>query len=340
MESRPDSSEEGLTVGFLGRVPPPLGGAGLELQMSRTAAALERLGHTVVWVDAAGADARFDLLHVFGSEPAVWHQLRHWTRNRSPLVVTPIVVVGPGREELLMRLSARLPGLLTSARMRAQLVRRADALIAGTAYERRLLTRALGADVERTVVLGNGADRVPTGTPPVGLPAEPFALMVGAISQRKRQEETLRSLAGRVPAVVVGEYAGSGDRRAEWERAVAETGALWPGSVEPGPLAALRARALALVHLSVAETQSLAVIEALAQGLPCVVSDIPSHRELHDAHRDWVRLVRGPEGVMAALADLRDHPPAGQPPAIPTWTEVARKLVAVYRDALGRWRRR
>ena len=41
----------GLTVGMLGGIPPAIGGGGLELQLARTAAALERRGNRVVHVE-------------------------------------------------------------------------------------------------------------------------------------------------------------------------------------------------------------------------------------------------------------------------------------------------
>ena len=181
------------------------------------------------------------------------------------------------------------------------------------------------------MVLGNGANRVAAGLPPAGLPSEPFALLVGAVSERKRQAETLRALGRSVPAVVAGRYAGSAKRQADWEHAVADTGAVWLGNVEPAALAAVRAAALALVHLSAAETQSLAVMEALVDGLPCVLSDIPSHRELSAAYPGWVRVVNTSDEVAGALGELRRAPPARPPPAIPTSTDVARRLVELYR---------
>jgi glycosyltransferase involved in cell wall biosynthesis len=329
------TADEPLRVGFLGRVPPPLGGAGLELQMARSAEALERLGHEVVWVDAGGPDARFDVLHAFGSEPAVWHQLSHWSRNRVPLVVTAVVVVAPGREERLMRLSARIPGMMTSSRMRADLLRRADTVIAGSEYERGLVTR-LGADPARVVVRANGVDPVAPGALPEGVPERPFALMVGAVSRRKRQADVLRALAGgEIPVVVAGPHAGDPGELSEWERTVAATGAAWVGSIDSGALAALRERALALVHPSAAETQSLAVGEALAQPLPCVLSDIPVHRELREAHPGWVVLVRAPGEVAGALERLRSEPPREPAPRIPGWDDVARELVELYRGLLG-----
>ena len=328
-----ERAETALRIGFLGRIPPPLGGAGLEVQMERTAAALRELGHEVLAVEAADPTASFDLLHAFGSEPTVWHSLRHWTRNRRPLVVTSVVVVSPGREERILRLTARLP-ILTSGRMKAEVARQADVLVAGSEYERRLLTSALGAPASRVAVVGNGADPVEPGSLPDGVPGGGYILMVGAVDARKRQREVLRALAGRLPIVVAGPYAGPPAEREQWERAVRETGAAWLGPVgEQRTLAALRASAIALVHLSTAEVQSLAVLEALAAGLPAVASDIPSHRELAARYPGRLRLVKAPAEVQRAVRKLRtaDREPA----PVPTWRAVAELLVEVYGRALA-----
>ncbi len=319
-----------LTVGVLGGIPAPLGGGGLELQLARTAAALERRGHRVVHVDRAEASEGFDVLHVFGSEPSAWHHLQHWTRNSAPLVVTPIVVVSPGASELALRLSAKVPLLMTGGRMRTQLLRRADAVVAGTEYEKRLVTRSFGADPAHTVVIGNGADRIEPGEPPPGTPEGDFVLALGAITPRKRVAEVARALAGHVPLVAAGRFAGDAQDLPAWERTIADTGAVWLGEVrEPEAVAALQNRALALVHLSAAEVQSLAVVETLAHGTPAILSDIPSHRELGERHPDHVRLVKGPAEVPSALASLRDAG-AQDPPPIPTWDDVAAELERVY----------
>jgi glycosyltransferase involved in cell wall biosynthesis len=329
-----------LRVGFLGGVPAPLGGGGLELQIARTAAALERRGVEVVRLEQEAEPREFDVLHAFGAEPSVWHLLEHWTRNPAPLVLTPVIVVSPGREERLLRLSARLPGLLTTGRMKRRLVARADALIAGSDYERELLISGLGAPAERVSVIGNGAQApaAARGAPeggaalPESVPAEGFVLLLGTVSPRKRQLETVAALAGAGPVVVAGGFAGDAAERARWDRAVAESGAVWLGHVaDPAVVAALLRSARALVHLSGAEVQSLAVLEALAAATPVVLSDIPSHRELAAAHPAFVRIVSGPADVPRALAELSG--PLGDPPAIPTWDDIAARLVTVYESA-------
>ncbi len=320
-----------LTVGMLGGVPPSLGGGGLEVQIARTADALQGLGHRVVRLDRETEPHPFDVLHAFGAEPSVWHLLSHWRRGRAPLVLTSVIVVSPGRDERMLRLSARVPGLLTTGRMKRALVERSDAVIAGTAYERELLISGFGARPDQVHVIGNGADPPGAAAPlPERVPAEGgYALLLGAVSPRKRQLETIAALGGSVPVVIAGGFAGDDAARGEWERAVADSGAIWLGHVgDPETVGAIVRAARVLVHLSEAEVQSLAVLEALAAGTPVVLSDIPSHRELAAAHPAHVRIATGPADVPGAVAKL-DLPP-GPPPPIPTWTDVARELESVY----------
>lgn len=321
--------DRALRVALLGGVPASLGGGGLELQMTRTAAALARRGAEVFRAAAEPEPRAFDVLHAFGAEPDVWHALHHWRRNPAPLVVSPVVVAAPGLQERLVTAAARVPVVSLAPRMRAIVVRRAAVAIALTRHEARLLEQLGAARVE---VVDNGVDPVPAAPTPAGTPAD-YVLLLGAVSARKRQAATVEALgtAG-ITAVVAGGFDGPPADRVAFEAAVAESGAIWAGEVDPGVARALLRDARALVHLSAAEGQSLAIMEALAEGTPVIASPLPANRELAVRFPGHVRLVDAPEDVAAALATLPADAPA---PAIPTWDDVAGRLEAVYRSVLA-----
>lgn len=309
-----------MRIGFLGGVPPAFGGWGLEVQMARTEAALIARGHAVERVEAAAARTEWDVVHAFGSEGNVQFALAHRTEGATPLVISPVLVTSPGVSEAALQAAGRWPGPATHERLRRAALRRADALVALDGYERRVLRRLLGRGAPVTVV-PNGVDPVA----PAPAEREPgYALLLGAISPRKRQRDVVDVLRGHTPVVVAGGIADDPG----WPDFAARAGVEWLGHVgDRARVARLLEDARALVHLARAEGQSLAVLEALAHGTPVVVSDIPSHRELAAAHPGWVHVVKAPEAVPAVLTGLA--PPHGRP-AVPAWTDVAEQLEAVY----------
>jgi glycosyltransferase involved in cell wall biosynthesis len=314
-----------LRIAIVGGVPPSLGGGGLEVQLSETMAALARAGHEVFHVGREPSPRPFDVLHAIGAEPDICHWLTHWRRNPAPLVVSPVLVVPVGGERR-ERIASRLPLASFGPRMRRDLLARADVVVALTEHEAGMV-RDLGA---RTVVtIPNGVTPVEPGTAPPGTPAAgTYALLLGSVSARKRQGETAVAFRG-VPTVIAGGFDGAGDERTAFERTVAETGAVWLGEVgEPATVRALLRDARALVHLSRAEGQSLALLEALRVGTPIIVSRLPANLELAERHPAHVRVVDAPAEAAAAFAALGDRPDVA--PQIPTWDDVAADLEGVY----------
>jgi glycosyltransferase involved in cell wall biosynthesis len=326
-----------LRVGILGGVPAVLGGGGLEIQAARTATALRERGHDVRDVQRAEADWPPDVLHVFGHTADVGHFLHHWRRHPARLVVSPVVVVPPGREWRL-KLGTRLPIPAFEPRVLRALVERADSLIALTRWESELLAGIGGTRSAPIAVIGNGVERPPELPDRAVLARElgaelpdRYAIVVGAVSERKRQAAIARALAGTLPLVVVGGWDGPERGRQRFVDLVRATGGVWLGELsDRTTVLGLVAAADALIHLSDAEGQSLAVLEGLALGTPCLLSDLPQQRELALRWPGAVTIVERDEQLAGALDRARMDDLGPVEPPIPSWDDVAAAVEAVY----------
>lgn len=258
--------------------------------------------------------------------------LEHWRRNLAPLVVSPVIVVAPGRAEQRQRVGSRLPIPAFGPRMRVEILRRADAAVALTAHEAGLVRAFARHAAPRTVVIGNGV--APIAPAVVADLPDGYVALVGGVSARKRQAATVAALgAAGIPAVVVGGFEGSAAERASFEGAVQAAGGHWLGEVDSATVAGVVGGARALVHLSSAEGQSLAILEALGAGTPAIVSPLPSNRELAAAYPRHVVLCADLAGVAAAVGALGGRP---GPAPVPTWDQVAERLETVYREVGAR----
>jgi glycosyltransferase involved in cell wall biosynthesis len=192
-----------------------------------------------------------------------------------------------------------------------RLLRRADAVIVLSDAQREFLQQRYGVGAERISVIPNGvADEffdLRAGGPKT-VAGQPFRLLfVGRLAAQKNIPlllATMQTLGDDFQLDLVGD----GELRAE----VAELARdLPPGRVHLwGPLsgAQLRARyaqADAFVLTSDQEGMPLALLEAMAAGLPVVASDIDGLRE-HIMGSGLLVTDRTPEGYAAQITRLRD----------------------------------
>jgi glycosyltransferase involved in cell wall biosynthesis len=206
-----------------------------------------------------------------------------------------------------------------STRMRALLVRRADALVANSAggldlWQRRgrpatqrLIRNAIDPDATLAVPQLPGDITVADGSPVI--------VYAGRLVAEKGLRVLLQALTRvrrELPAIVL--LCGTGPFEAELRRLAHDLGiadaVIFAGFVQD-IYAALR-RADVFVSLSEAEGSPNAVQEAMACHTPIVLSDIAAHRELADARAAVLIDGRDAAAVAEALIACLRHRPAAQ----------------------------
>lgn len=171
---------------------------------------------------------------------------------------------------------------------------------------------------------------------------QPFVLHVGTIQARKNVDlvvRAVRQLDGPWRVVLAGRRGWLAD--AAFAEIEADETALWLGEVTDEELGVLYDTATAFVSPSAYEGFGFTVADALAAGLPCVISDVSSLPEVcGDAAVKVEHLTE--EGVAAALRDLLGNrerlqslAEAGRRRAAEfSWARCAEQTAAVYREAL------
>lgn len=322
-----------LRIGVIGGVPRVLGGGGLEHQIDVTSAALRSRGHDVRPASDFDRSDPPQLMHAFGNGADVWQQLRHWRMNRVPLLVSPVIVCSPGRSERNLLIGAQIGRMIPNVNsMTRDVVRDADVVIALTEYERSVIRKlAPQAEVE---IVGNGVTPIassPDSPVPTG---EPYVVMLGTVSVRKRQVEALDKLGSKHRMVIVGGTDPEIDDDA-FRALVTARGAVWLGEVgDQSMVRRTLTDAKALLLLSDAEALSLAVLESLACKTPVIASDLPSHRQLANENPGWLHPVGSVTKADEVLDGLLQPDPASAP-VIPTWDDIAERLERKYLELLA-----
>jgi glycosyltransferase involved in cell wall biosynthesis len=183
---------------------------------------------------------------------------------------------------------------------------------------------------ERIVVTPNGVD--PAFTPSNSLLLGDYVLGVGAVQERKNP------LAAQAAAAAAGlplVWAGPA-KDADLARELERRGARVTGYVPQRELVGLYRAAACLVQASRYEGFGLPVLEAMACGTPVVAVPEPALREVAGDAAIWAEEADLAEGIRRAVAERERWVAAGLEHARRfSWTEAARRTLAVYREALG-----
>ncbi|MCE4268197.1 glycosyltransferase [Rhodococcus globerulus] len=323
-----------MRIAFVGGVPNIMGGGGLEVQMAETALALRSSGHSVaVWGNDLDSED-IDVLHIYGADPASWNYLRNWTRNRVPVVVSPIAVFDTPFAGMMERWISRLKiGPTNTANMRRGVVAAADHLIALHPAERDWICRSYDRPATEVSVIPNGSSAISSSSAVSG---ESYICVVGTVGARKGQLDLLGTWNRALPDLrVIGGLTPNWKDAHAFEQAIAaRVNATWVGALPRQDVWHAQHAALATISFSVSEGESLALLDSLRLGRPVLVRKSSSALQMKERYGSQVRIFDGRDSLVAQINELRDSAKSDDVVRPPSWDDVALELQLIYRSLL------
>ncbi len=242
---------------------------------------LEAIVHTVLAVLHMAFRLRPDIVHVYGQGPCLTLPLVRLLMPRAKVFFTCGGIDWERRKWSSLASGVIRLGEWCSARLTHVRIMVSKEL-------RRAYRERCGVDSN---VVYNGVsvrDAVPLGDLPqragLDVSAGRYVVFVGRLVPEKRVEDVIAAFRSRkrtLKLLIVGGTSGDGEYPEKLAAAAGDDGAVvFAGYRFDEELAALFSNARAYVSASELEGLPLTLLEAMAWGLPCVVSNIPPHEEV------------------------------------------------------------
>lgn len=325
-------------------VPFLLAHGGLQVQIEQTKAALAALGVECDFLRWWDNHQTGDIIHYFGRMPVDLMELAQ--RKGIKVVLADLLTEQGSRstarlalQRLVMRTLQRTLPARALARYQWASYRLADACIALTSWEARLMAKLFAARPECIHVVPNGVEEVFLRSTPAarGL----WLICTTTITERKRvMDLAAAAVAARTPLWVVGKPYSESDPYCQRFVQLARQHSQflrYEGAVaDRHELARIYREARGFVLLSASETLSLSALEAAASGCPLLLSDLPWARSVFQQHVTYCPVTRSTSATALVLRRFYDAAPGLPPPPRPvTWADVARQLQGVYATVLN-----
>jgi len=318
---------------------------GMQTQVEQTYAALQAVGLEVEWVRWWDDSQTGDIIHYFGRPYSTYIR---YAQAKGFRVVTAELLTGLGSRPPLARALQRtairladgcLPEFFTG-RMAWESFRLADACVALTPWEKRLMQEMFGAPAERVWVVPNGVERAFLDAPPVP-ERGPWLVCMATITERKRVLElAAAAIAARTPVWIIGKPYAESDAYYQRFLALARQSPeiiRYEGPIsERAALARIYREARGFVLLSTMESLSLSALEAAACECPLLLSDLPWATGTFGAAASYCPVINSVARTAACLRGFYAAAPRLPiPPKPKTWVEVGELLKELYTGLLS-----
>ena len=312
---------------------------GLQTQILQTRKGLEQQGVECDYLRWWDDRQTGDILHFFGRMPTPMLRMAH--QKGMKVVLSDLLTEQGSRpdwrlklQRMIMRAMAQgLPDVFTASYY-WDAYRLADACVALTSWEARLMTDLFGAPTKKTHVVANGVEDVFLSS----LPDQrgPWLVCTSTITERKRILELAEAaVLAKVPIWVIGKPYSEGDPYAERFLGLTRDHASiirYEGPIgDRAKLAEVYRRARGFVLLSAMESLSLSALEAAACGCPLLLSDLPWAGTVFGPNAAYCPVTSSVARTAGFLRKFYDEAPGLKPPPKPqTWLEVGKQLKNIY----------
>ena len=320
---------------------------GLQTQIEQTKKALEAVGVEVEWLRWWDDEQRGDLIHYFGrAHPAYIRQ----AQMKGIRVVMSELLTGLGSRGAMSRKLQKLFMIVTSrvlpkeftARLCWDAYQLADASVALTSWEKKLMIEMFSAKPGRVHVVPNGVEDVffRDSNLKIQNPKSKYLVCTATITERKRVVELAEAaIMAQVPVWIIGEPYSKKDRYYEKFLSVVQAAGemvRYEGGISSREkMASIYQNASGFVLLSSMESLSLSALEAAAGGCSLLLADLPWARSSFGSRATYSRLGSKEEeaGNLKNFYHGIDEAPKPHEPC--RWEDVGKQLCRIYEGLLA-----
>jgi glycosyltransferase involved in cell wall biosynthesis len=311
---------------------------GFQIQIEQTKDALQQIGVEVEYLRWSDANQPGSVIHFFGRPLASYIEFAHakgikvvMTELLGGLAARP--AIARSAQRALIWSSRRILPKAFTAKLAWESYKMADAIIALTAYEARLMREMFDADAAKIHIVPNAVENVFIES--AKTERGKWLICTATITERKRVLETAEAaIDAKTPLWVIGKPYSDADPyfQAFRDLCLANADLLrYEGAIEDRQLLARTYReARGFVLLSSMESLSLSALEAAACECPLLLSDLPWARSVFQSDAMYCPI----SSAQRAAEELRKFydcaPSLKLPPKPLSWRDVAVKLQAIY----------
>lgn len=324
-------------------VPFMLAHGGAQTQIAQTKSALEKIGVEVEFLRWWDDKQTGNVIQHFGRLPA--HLIRAAQEKGIKVVLSDLLTDAGSRSRLRLGLEQWVRRIGRHVFPRNLLItlswdsyQLADACVANTPWEARLLQQLFDAPREKIHVVPNGVEDVFLESKPVQ--RGKWLVCTATVTERKRVVELAEAaMISETPLWVVGkpysETSGYAQKFLELTRKHPQVLRYEGPIADRAKLAQIYREARGFVLLSTMETLSLSAGEAAACGCPLLLTDLPWARTsfCKDATYCPVASAQKTAGILKEFYQRAPNLPVPQRPL--SWLDVAQRLKGIYEKLLN-----